>query len=201
MKAIYFTPRFSGFQLAASLTPRNGNNGRGATGEGTDNLYELGASYAGKFGDVGVNIAGTYQDSSDISVGNGTAASHANNVWSVGARLTFGGFTVAAGYEDLNDSGLTAANTAAGQNAGTIYNVGVGYKTGPWGVSAGYQYGERDISTTDEADVASISLAGQYAVAPGWTAMLEYVRYDVDNGDNTAANDRSGVMITNQFVF
>lgn len=201
VKVIYFTPRFSGFQLGASLTPTTDNNGRGATTEGSptntadvENLFELGANYVGKFGDFGVIVAGTYQKG-DATVGGVEGEDH--QVWSVGGSVAYAGFTLAAGYEDLDDTGL--AKNAAG-DAGNVWNVGLGYKTGPWGVSGGYQYGERDLATGD-ADVGVIAVGAQYSVAPGWTAMAELGLWDVDNGPGTGNDDHEVFMVVNQFVF
>jgi outer membrane protein OmpU len=203
VKVIYFTPRFAGFQLGASLTPTDTNNGRGALNEtGNQNLVELGANYVGKFGDVGLTVAGTYQKAgSSNGATQGNAGLNDLQVWSLGAKVNFAGFTLAAGYEDLDDTGLTRTQTAAGQDAGEIWNVGLGYKTGPWGVSAGYQYGERNISTTAKADVGVIALGAQYAVAPGWTAMAELGLWDVNEGIPGFANDKEVFMIVNQFAF
>jgi len=200
VKVIYFTPRFAGFQLGTSLTPTTSNNGRGATLEtGNENLVELGANYVGKFGDVGLTVAGTYQKAGSSSTAAGAVLEDLES-WSTGAKVDFAGFSLAAGYQDLGESGLTAAQTAAGQDAGQIWNVGLGYKTGPWGVSAGYQYGERDLAAGN-ADVGVIILGAQYAVAPGWTAMAELGLWDVNEGPNTANNDKEVFMIVNQFVF
>jgi predicted porin len=219
-KMIYFTPRFAGFQLGASLTPDTGVLGRTVATDNTgtiQNLIALGANYVGKFSDVGVTIAGTYKSSgeTDGAVAAGTTNTKNNDfeVWNVGAKVDFAGFTVAAGYQENNETQLSTAATALGADSGHTWNVGVGYKTGPWGVSAGYHYGERDLGSLvaggpslGDADIGVIALGAQYAVAPGWTAMAELGLYNVDNGNTApgvaaAANDQQVFMITNQFVF
>jgi len=64
-KATYFTPRFSGFQLGASLTPDTGiTAGTGGLVD-TDNdgdfenVVSLGANYVGKFDEVGIGLSVT----------------------------------------------------------------------------------------------------------------------------------------------
>jgi outer membrane protein OmpU len=196
-KLIYFTPRFSGFQAGASLTPSVGNpTGQAPRVEGAvQNVLELGANYVGEFSGAKVTVAGTYQQG-DAGTPS-TTKDHQN--WTIGAVVNVAGFNVGAGYQDLEDS-----STAVGTNldAGKIWNVGVGYMTGPWGVSVGYQVGVRDVSATQEAEVKHIVLGAQYAVAPGWTAMLEYNDLNMQNDATpTVSNDASSIVLTNNFSF
>jgi len=196
-KAIYFTPRFSGFQAGASLTPTTGNaTGQTPTAEGgIENVVELGLNYVGEFSGAGVTISGTYQTGD--ATNQLTTKDH--KVWNVGALVTFAGFSVGVGYEDLEDS-ATAVNTSL--DAGKLWNVGVGYKTGPWGVSVGYQVGTKDVNATQEAEVKHLVLGGEYAVAPGWTAMLEYNRLGMDDDSRQALDfDASSLVLTNNFSF
>ncbi len=208
-KLIYFTPRFSGFQLGASLTPNMTTVGRASSdNDGSiNNMWELGANYVGKFGDVGVTVAATYMGSSDTDgASTGTTANQKENVkvWNVGAKVAVSGFTVAAGYQDNGDTTLTKTLVTAGADMGKTWNVGLGYKTGPWGVSTGYHYGKRDLTLTTEAKIAVSVLGAQYAMAPGWTVMGELGFWDVKDGaDAVGATDRDVqvFMLTNQFVF
>src|SRR3546814_12924463 len=60
-KINYFTPRFAGFQLGASLTPDTGSNGLSATEKDNagdfENVVDLGANYSGDLGNVEIGKA------------------------------------------------------------------------------------------------------------------------------------------------
>ena len=213
-KLIYFTPRFAGFQLGASLTPDTNVNGRngGATDNdgGINNLWEIGANYVGKYDDFGFIVATTYSTSSDtdgaVVAGTSNTKFEDFEYWTVGAQVSFGGFKVAAGYQDHNETGISTAAATAGTDAGEVWNVGVGYTTGPWGVSLGYFEGERDVAGQSAASVTDIVLGAQYAVAPGWTVMGELSFYEHENPSTAFANgatsaDSQIFVLTNQFVF
>jgi len=78
-KATYFTPRFSGFQLGASLTPDTGivSGTGGLLDTDNDGDYEnvvsLGANYVGNFDEVGVglSIVGQFGDDEDAAGADG----------------------------------------------------------------------------------------------------------------------------------
>src|SRR3546814_12075241 len=76
-KINYFTPRFAGFQLGASLTPDTGSNGLSATEKDNDgdfeNVVDLGANYVGEFGNVGLPLGVSAQfGGSETTPGAGT---------------------------------------------------------------------------------------------------------------------------------
>jgi len=215
-KATYFTPRFSGFQLGASLTPDTGivSGTGGLLDTDNDGDYEnvvsLGANYVGNFDEVGVglSIVGQFGDDEDATGAEGEDLS----IWGVGGRVNFAGFSLGAHYSDFGETAITVANARAGADAGSAWSVGVGYQAGPWGVSAWYTDHEKDNANTSPAgalntELTRIGFGAGYTVAPGWLlrADLEFMSHDnISNGTGTGTvtdNDARGFMLTNMFIF
>jgi len=215
-KATYFTPRFSGFQLGASLTPDSGIvSGTGGLldtdNDGDfENVVSLGANYVGKFDEVGVglSIVGQFGDDEDAAGAEGEDLS----IWGVGGKVNFAGFSLGAHYSDFGETAITVANARAGADAGSAWSVGVGYQAGPWGVSAWYTDHEKDNANTSPAgalntELTRIGFGAGYTVAPGWLlrADLEFMSHDnISNGTGTGTvtdNDARGFMLTNMFIF
>ena len=204
-KLIYFTPRFSGFQLGASLTPDSGVNGR-AVGEtdndgDRENIWEIAANWKGDFGDAGVVVSAFYEGGTDET---GAAEAEDVEIFGVGATVEFGGFAVGAGYTDLGEGGLSQAQITASRDNGKWYNIGVAYGTGPWKVSACYFTSEINATDTDFYTVNAT-----YQVAPGWNLLADVNFVSIDNqnggGGTTGAaqlkNDYTELLVTNQFKF
>lgn len=238
-KVIYFSPRFSGFQLGASWTPDSGSHGA-SFGERDDdgdfeNVFDIGLNYTQKFDDFGISISGLYQHADDepnsVADSPGAKASAALgitklankggttvedlDVWYIGAKVDFAGFTVGANYSDYGDTHLTSAATAAGQDAGDYWAVAVGYQQGPWGISAWYSYGERDWGSDGspsgtEESIERFGIGGRYAIAPGWQIRADYNYIEHENikgssGSTTSSpfttNEAQAFILTNMFNF
>jgi outer membrane protein OmpU len=203
-KASYMSPRFSGFQVGASLTPDSGQNS-GATGESDsngsfNNIVGFAANYKGKFDDVGVGMSIGYEkgDGEDTY----GAGSDALEILGVGGNVSMAGFTVGASYRDYNDTRLTAAQVRAGASGGSHWSVGAGYQAGPWGVSVWYLDAEFNAATSAiTTEVARLGFGTGYTVAPGWLlrADLEFLSHD--NVTGTTDNDGTAFMLTNLFLF
>ena len=207
-KLIYFTPRFAGFQLGAALTPDAGTNGRaGADNDGNaNNVWGLGANWEGTFGDVGVAVAATYETGSRPNAsGAGSAATEDPKAVTVGAKVNFAGFSVAAGYADFYDTGVTTAAAATGTDGGKWWDVGVGYKTGPWALSIAYLKTAKGNPTgISDTEWAVVSAGVTYSMAPGWDIQGEVNRFNGDNINATAVpvdNNGTVVILTNNFTF
>lgn len=211
-KITYFSPRFAGFQVGASLTPDSGGNGA-SFGE-TDNngsfeqMIGLGANYTGKFGDVGVSASVLYETANDEDSNGADTTMEDLQVLFVGAKVDFAGFTVGADYRDNGDSTLTTAQTAAGADGGYFWSVGAGYKQGPWGVSAWYAEGEREpVSSAVTEQIKRYGVGARYAVAPGWQVRADVSFLKWDNRAGTAASashpdqDSKAFILTNMFNF
>jgi predicted porin len=199
-KIIYFTPRFSGFQGGVSYTPDTGQLGASTAERDDDGDYSvvsLGLNYVGKFDNVGFSASITYEGGE-----NEIEQTEDLEFLGIGAKIDFGGFSVAANYHDANDSFKTTAQTATGTDAGEYMAVGVGYKQGPWGVSGWYSVGERDEGPV-EIEVTRWGIGAGYAVAPGWKVGVDYMENEHDNrGGNSGLSDKArGVSFTNFFSF
>jgi len=209
-KVTYFSPRFGGFQVGASLTPDSGvTSGTGGLldtdNDGDfENVVGLGANWEGKFDEFGiaVGVVGEFGDSETAS---GADTEGEIESIGVGANVTFAGFGFGAFYADLAEKGLSQANRTAGRDAGSYYDLGVSYSTGPWGVSLGYFSSTVSNATgRADSDVEIISLDAAYDVAPGWelTGSLHFAEADNINGSAVAVNnDATALIINNTFKF
>lgn len=166
----YFTPRFQGLQIGVGYRPKvNVSNGASAgltTGPGTtagvcgynnattsgncptmDNSYQdmfdVGANYLNKFGDVTVALYGAFMYASFIP-GNqpfGGSANQANGAnltsWKqyvFGAQFGFKGFTL-GGAIGWDNNGLGSNYYTNVDNDTRFYTAGIMYETGPWQMS------------------------------------------------------------------
>jgi len=217
-KVTYFSPRFAGFQLGASLTPDTGVNSGSAGLVDTDNDGDLenvisyGINYVGKFDDIGVGLSFVGQTGDDEDANGSDSTVEDLSIWNVGGKIDFAGFTLGAHYSDFGDSGITTANANNGADAGSVWSVGLGYQAGPWGVSAWYTDHQKDNATTSpvgatESELTRYGLGAGYTVAPGWMLRADLEFYSHDNASNgtgtgtTTDDDGRGFMLTNMFVF
>jgi outer membrane protein OmpU len=210
-KASYFSPRFGGFQVGASLTPDTGVNA-GTTGlldtdnDGDyNNVLGLAANYVGKFDDIGVGLSVFYETGDDVNVTgvNNSVEIEDLEILGIGGNISTAGFTFGAHYRDLNNSEMTAAQVAAGASGGEQWSVGLGYQAGPWGVSVWYLDAERNAATSAiTTEVTRMGFGAGYTVAPGWLlrADLEFLTHD-NVGGATTDNDGTGFLLTNMFFF
>jgi hypothetical protein len=198
-KITYFTPRMAGFQLGASYTPENCEEGAcGGTyaGFATDNnsstqseVVELGVNYVGKLGGANVAVSGSWGEA-DVE-GTATTAEDRRE-WTVGARVSMSGFTVGGAYRD-DDQGASNTNATAGDR--TDWNIGVRYATGPWGV--GIQFAHVDIDAglaggDDELDAWEIG--GSYNLGPGIVLNGGVQHWDYDDNLNAAGAENQATV-------
>ncbi|MBT5572199.1 MAG: porin [Alphaproteobacteria bacterium] len=209
-KVNYFSPRFSGFQFGASLTPDSGANSGTSSLTETDNdgnfenVFGLGANWKGKFENIKI-AAGVVGEFGDSETRTGADTEGAIKSIGVGANVTFAGFGFGAFYADLAEKGLAQAARAAGQDSGSYYDLGMSYSTGPWGVSLGY-FSSTVSNTTGISDsTATItSLDVAYEIAPGWSLNGALHAAEAGNINGTAVpvnNDATVLIFTNIFKF
>lgn len=155
----YTTPNFMGFQAYGSYHPNaTASDGAGDTNvpvfNGVD-MYTVGASYNGDFGDFGVGLSGGYTDIEAIG-----------ELITIGANVSFGGFTLAGTYQNENADGPGGS--------GDEYAIGVQYTTGPWTVGGGFASADGGGFQGGEEDQAAGWVT--YAAAPGvsFTVGVEY---------------------------
>ncbi|HRJ60438.1 MAG TPA: porin [Azospirillaceae bacterium] len=216
-KIVYFSPRFTGFQLGASYTPRATSSGFDVSRTDNDNalsdVWELGLNYSGEFSGVGVKasvgyMGGTYADS-------GIAyASQLEDygAWQGGLSVSYAGFTLGGGYLNKGESGQR--KSFRNQDDFVTWGVGAQYATGPLTVGVSFTRGEgvvdptnsrvlTGVSTTTTAGVTRYTgsveqdqwaIGALYAVAPGLVVGAEYNYIDAD-APGTAYDDKANVFI------
>lgn len=154
-KIYYASPRFSGFQLGATFTPRSDSSGTnvnradsavvGATSAPAfENIWEIGLNYKGEFSGVGVQFGAGYMGGAAIDSSNTTTvftnAREDLSAWQVGGQVSYAGFSVGVGYINKGDSGLVSSY--GNKEDLQVFGVGAQYATGPLTVGVSYTYGE-----------------------------------------------------------
>lgn len=165
----YFTPRFYGLQIGVGYAPKwNGTSTRGggapltggtcgftdavanvvcATNDYSwQDIFDVGANYLNKFGDITVAAYGAFLYATFIpgyapSAGSANLITGANNYnwkqWVAGLQFGWQGWTIggAIGYDN---NGLGANYYTGVDNDTRKYTAGIMYETGPWQVAFGW---------------------------------------------------------------
>jgi outer membrane protein OmpU len=168
-KITYFTPRFNGFQLTASWTPRghmtaSGSVGQGGTGyfftgPADENLIntnglDVGLSYSGDFDGVGIEV--------QAGIATADASNQADNAglddpfaYNGGLAVSYAGFKVAASFAVIDEAlGLSCgtAEEAEGEEE-QVYPIGTAFcegsnEGGSFNIGVGYSTGPWGFSLT-----------------------------------------------------
>ncbi len=145
----YTSPSLSGFQVYGSYHPSTNSDGAADTNNPVfenGDFYTIGASYNGDFGDFGFGLSAGYTDLPGTEL------------ITIGANVSFSGFTVAGTYENIDAAGGDRDEFA----------IGAQYTTGPWTIGGGYS----DEESVGEQGAGWVT----YGLAPGvlFTAGVEY---------------------------
>ena len=201
----YFTPRMQGLQIGVGYRPKvnfvtgqfalNANNvgpttnTAGICGYGNatsspncftadysyQDLFDVGANYLNKFGDVTVALYGAFMYASFVP-GNSPFSPAANMVtganltawkqWVVGGQFGFKGFTL-GGAVGWDNNGLGSNYYTNVDNDTRFYTAGVMYETGPWQMSFAWT-GSYNTNGNGSAVVQSITTgtSGATGVTP-----------------------------------
>lgn len=218
-KVTYFTPRFNGFQLTGSWTPR-GHRTTGSTSVGqggstfffsgpadeniiNTNGFDLGISYSGDFDGVGIEVQ------AGLATANGSNQSDNAGfddpfAYNGGLAVSFSGFTVAASFAVITD-GLafqcTGTNLGTASclesNEGDSFNIGVGYSTGPWDFSLSYFTGTEEslLSQSGDDENTFVEIAASYTLGPGLRLSLAALDIDFDGELPGPSDDNDGVAV------
>eukprot|EP00752_Nemacystus_decipiens_P015826 g14136.t1 len=195
----YVTPSFSGFQAGVSFVPDNTAQQQGPVNNGAaQNVFEFAAGYSGTFGDVSVNLDGSYGIGEDNSAIAGATEIGSEDIaaYMIGGMVGFAGFNIAAAYLDNDDSGCP--DNVPNCDAGDGWNIGAGYSFGSVGVSAMYQEAENDPDGNGFNDESEIFHAGvNFTIAEGLSAHANYYAMSFDNeaGSAAATNNDADVLI------
>lgn len=154
----------------------------------------LGARYQGKFGDVGLLAYGVWEHAGVVNYTGSAAASRAAfgapagstwngkfdpvNIGSMGAAVTFAGFTVAGNFVTGAMNGRFAARPQGGADLNG-WIAGVKYVTGPLVLGAAYEnissQGSPGMTGHSQRREQAADVGAAYTVAPGLTVWTEYM--------------------------
>jgi len=191
------------------------------------NQTAVGVRYQGKFGPIGLLAYGAYEFSGHVDYTGPTtaAALGITNVpgsqftgsydglsfGSVGAAVTFGGFTVAGNAIGgrLNGQLALAPHNGVGELA---YTLSAKWVSGPFTVGVagevGWYQGNVALTGVSQRRGRAIAVGTQYNIAPGFHVGAEYLWQDVSQGSNnlvtgavgTAAGAKANNTLTGQAV-
>jgi hypothetical protein len=208
----YFTPRFMGLQIGVGYAPKinlapnaqlahgmqSGTNASlaGVCGfndsttasncptndNSWQDVFDVGANYLNKFGDVTVALFGAFMYASFVPSFNNLGAANANlntganlaawKQWVVGAQFGIAGFTVGGsiGYDNNGIGGNYYTGVASESRK---YSAAIMYETGPWQMSFGWAHTNTDNGNGARTltNVAQGTTSGLiFAAAPGTMA-------------------------------
>ncbi|MEM7197331.1 MAG: porin, partial [Pseudomonadota bacterium] len=133
-KVAYYSPKSGGFQLGVSFEPGNDTTIASASSARSNNynsIFALAATYEGSAGGLSYSFGGGY-----IGADNDSNNHEDLEFYQIGGTLSSGGITLALGYGDNGDSGLTKTDTVGATaattdgDAGDYYNIGLSYNYG-----------------------------------------------------------------------
>lgn len=137
IKIIYFTPSMNGLQLGFSYTPNPCRNAAGYAGCVFDqfgrNYWEVSGTYETEINNLGIELSAGYGQ------GESGNTSEEPSELSLGANLSFGGFTLGGAWGDRNTTGDSTYDR-------TDWSAGATYENGPWGFNL--NYAQTDASRT-----------------------------------------------------
>lgn len=129
----------------ASNCPTNDNSWQ--------DVFDVGANYLNKFGDVTVALFGSWMYASFVPSFNQVATSNANLIsgsnftnwkqWVIGAQFGFAGFTIGASY-GWDNNGLGGNYYTGADSDSRKVAVAAMYETGPWQASFGWGHVNTD---------------------------------------------------------
>lgn len=158
-KVTYYTPRFSGIGLGASVTPTP-NDGDEFKADGDwENHYGLGVNYDSTFGELRIRGSVVYSGASD-----NTGALEDISAWSAGGIVGWGAFSLGAGYTDNGES----AQPLGSGNETSYWTVGGAFETGPLRLGAGYFESTKEHGNGDpDSEFTNFAFTADYTLAPG----------------------------------
>ncbi|HYD06676.1 MAG TPA: porin [Reyranella sp.] len=206
----YFTPRFFGLQIGVGYAPKINispnamlsgglTSGPSAGGAGVcgynnattasncptnDNsyqdLFDIGANYLNKFGDVTVAAFGAFSYATFVPSYFQSAANNANLItganltnwkqWVIGLQFGFAGFTL-GGSIGWDNNGLGGNYYTGADSDSRKYVIAAMYETGPWQASFGWGHVNTDNGNGARTLLSTTATSGLTAAAiPGSTS-------------------------------
>ena len=182
-KVIYTTPKWNGLQLGVSYAPEVNNEGESVVFTNAtsafDNEMQAILTYKGEFSGVGIKGSAGYQTADATS-----ALNNDQDIWTVGAQLSYMDFAFGGAYVDAGDSGFVAS---VDNDDVSSWNLGATYTMGAWGFGVSYLNVDLDevanpagLTAGEGGDYTAWGLGTNYKVAPGLTAAADLVFFDRD---------------------
>jgi len=218
-KISYYTPRFEGFQLGLTYTPRIAQDTNSAAianlDSGVASNYQhgfgAGLNFTRAFGAVDVAASAGYyklkKPTNDADLNTTTLSDP--EAYSFGLQVGYAGFRVGGAYGAMKDqwveAGLTPGNNNVGPsfvnnlNSGKIYELGVTYTFGPAVIGANYNYGVFAASNAlpNDESYKIYSVSGRYTLGPG-VDVQAYVFHSEMKGEGTALTN--GIDLDNNKI-
>ncbi len=129
-------------------------------------VFDIGANYLNKFGDVTVAAFAAWMYASFVPSFNPVATSNANLItganltawkqWVVGLQFGYAGFTI-GGSIGYDNNGLGGNYYTGADSDSRKYSIGAMYETGPWQASVGWGH----VNTDNGNGARSLSTFGQ----------------------------------------
>lgn len=198
-KIVYYTPRFSGFQLGLAYAPNDRD--RGQTIDRTDTnimrseeIFMGGVNWEGKWDQLGIKLAATGE------MGDAESALYDDlTAWNLGAKLTYAGFSFAGSYGDWDESNRLKTSSA---DENDYWTLGGAYEHGPYGISVTYMTSDYDNGAgTVENEFDNLVVGADYKLAPGLTPYAEISFYDFDATGTINDNDGTVFLLGTQLNF
>lgn len=199
-KIVYYTPRFSGFQLGLAYAPNDRDRGQLLDRTDTnvarsEEIFMAGVNWEGKWDQLGIKLAATGE------MGDAESALYEDlGAWNAGAKLTWGGFSLAGSYGDWDESNRLKATANVDDN--DYWTLGGAYEHGPYGISVTYltsDYDNGGATTDNEFD--NLVVGADYKLAPGLTPYAEISFYDFDATGVDDDNDGTVFILGTQLNF
>lgn len=190
-KFIYYTPRFSGFQLGVSYAPESSEdsntfNNRYEGPGGLVDMIGLGANYKGKFGGIGLGAAVGYATGSvtdAVKATDNTADDPA--AMNAGLFVDMNNIRVGVGYYD-KDNKTGSAGTDG-------YDFGVRYKFGANAARIAYHALENDAGA--EGTAGEVAFARTLGPGVTWSVSMLWASYG-NGAAGTAAVESDGYALS-----
>ena len=220
-KAVYFSPRFAGFDVAVSYAPNNGSNNASAcpvaeagclalssnpTGafggaDRPENWVEAMARYQGTFAGFGIYGIAGYSGSGNVkNTAPGSQKYQGFSVGDAGLVLSYAGFSVGGNVLWGAYNNQVQLAPKGGVNA-VAWLGGVAYVNGPWqGYASYYNYQYQGAGPGpgigQRYDDAAF-VGAQYAIAPGLNAYAEYLYGQSHQGGVNLLNGGTDTGVNN----
>jgi predicted porin len=117
-----------------------------------------------------------------------------NDVWGLSGNVTFGAFTIAAGYVDNGEKD--------GSTDSRAWDAGVAFNGGKWEASLMYLDSKaEDPATGDDDEYSQWVVSGVYNLGGGMTVAGSIYFFDLDAPSDSVTTDGWAGVIKTQFRF